>query len=96
MTPEKGQLVVPATICWEQKEHRVGLGDCPLEPKEQKYMKYLSPEQCRHSRSPTIPTSLSIGQAQTENKTLKSTGWLPMELNGSAGPASGPGSQLAE
>ena len=34
MTPEKGQLIVPATICWEQKEHNVGFGDCPLDPKE--------------------------------------------------------------
>ena len=34
MTPEKGQLIVPATICWEQKEHKVGFGDCPLDPKE--------------------------------------------------------------
>ena len=26
MTPEKGQLIAPATICWEQKEHKVGFG----------------------------------------------------------------------
>lgn len=34
MTPEKGQLIAPATICWEQKEQKVGFGDHPLDPKE--------------------------------------------------------------
>lgn len=34
MTPEKGQLITPATICWEQKEQKVGFGDHPLGPKE--------------------------------------------------------------
>ena len=29
MTPEKRQLITPATICWEQKEHKVGFGDAP-------------------------------------------------------------------
>ena len=29
MTPEKGQLITPATICWEQKAHKVGFGDHP-------------------------------------------------------------------
>ena len=47
MTPEKGQLITPATICWEQKEQKVGFGDRPLDPKELKYMGYLSPEQCK-------------------------------------------------
>ena len=27
MTPEKGQLITPVAICWEQKEQRVGFGD---------------------------------------------------------------------
>ena len=47
MTPEKGQLITPAAICWEQKEQRVGFGDRPLDSKELKYMGYLSPEQCK-------------------------------------------------
>ena len=34
MTPEKGQLITPATICWEQKEQKIGFGDHPLDPKE--------------------------------------------------------------
>ena len=34
MTPEKRQLIAPATICWEQKEQKVGFGDRPLDPKE--------------------------------------------------------------
>ena len=49
MTPEKGQLITPATICWEQKEQRVGFSDHPLDPKELKYMGYLSPEQCKQT-----------------------------------------------
>ena len=32
MTLEKGQLI--ATICWEQKEQKVGFGDRPPDPKE--------------------------------------------------------------
>ena len=32
MTPEKGQLITPATICWEQKEQKTGFGDRPLDP----------------------------------------------------------------
>ena len=47
MIPEKGQLIVPTTICWEQREHKVGFGDGPLDPKELKYMGYLSPELCK-------------------------------------------------
>ena len=47
MTPEKGQLITPATICWEQKEQKIGFGDHPLDPKELKYMGYLAPEQCK-------------------------------------------------
>ena len=27
MTPEKGQLIARATICWEEKEQTVGFGD---------------------------------------------------------------------
>ena len=27
MTPEKGQLITPTAICWEQKEQKVGFGD---------------------------------------------------------------------
>ena len=40
MTPEKGQSIIPTTICWEQKESRVGFGDRPLDQKERKYMGY--------------------------------------------------------
>ena len=32
MSLEKGQLI--ATICWEQKEQKVGFGDRPPDPKE--------------------------------------------------------------
>ena len=46
MTPEKSELITPATICWEQKEQRVGFSVHPLDPKELKYMGYPSPEQC--------------------------------------------------
>ena len=47
MTLEKRLLITPATICWEEKEHKVGFGDRPLDPKELKYMGYLSPGQCK-------------------------------------------------
>ena len=49
MTPEKGQLITPTPICWEQKEQKVGFGDHPLDLKEPKYMGYLSPEQCKQT-----------------------------------------------
>ena len=45
MSLEKGQLI--ATICWEQKEQKIGFGDRPLDPKELKYMGYLAPQQCK-------------------------------------------------
>ena len=47
MTPEKGQLIMPTAVCWEQKEQTVGFGDHPLDPKELKYMEYPYPEQCK-------------------------------------------------
>ena len=47
MTREKRQLITPATICWEQKEQKIGFGDCLLDPIELKYMVYLAPEQCK-------------------------------------------------
>ena len=60
MTPEKGQLIFPTTICWEQKEHKVGFGDCPLDPKEFKYMGYLSPEQCKQILEVTYHPNWSV------------------------------------
>ena len=33
ITPEKGQLITPPAICWEQKEQKIGFGDRPLDPK---------------------------------------------------------------
>ena len=47
MTPEKGHFITPATICWEQKEQKIGFGDHPLDSKKLKYMGYLAPEQCK-------------------------------------------------
>ena len=47
MTPEKRQLIIPATICWEQKEQKIGFGDRPLDPPKLKYIGYLAPEQCK-------------------------------------------------
>ena len=46
MTPEKAQPIVPTPICWEQREQKIGFGDYPIDPKELKYMGYLSSEQC--------------------------------------------------
>ena len=60
MTPEKGQLIVPATTCWEQKENRFRFGDRPLDPKELKYMGYLSPEQCKQILDVTYHPNRSV------------------------------------
>ena len=60
MTPEKGQLITPTAICWEQKEWRVGFVDYPLHPKELKYMGYLSPEQCKWTFKVTYHPNQSI------------------------------------
>ena len=46
MTSEKGRPIVPAPICWEQREQEVGFGDHSLDPKQLKYVGYLSCEQC--------------------------------------------------
>ena len=46
MTSEKGQLIAPAPICWEQREQEVGFGDHSLDPKQLKYVGYLTSEQC--------------------------------------------------
>ena len=46
MTPENGQPIVPAHICWEQREQEVGFGDHPIDGKGLKYVGYLSSEQC--------------------------------------------------
>ena len=60
MTPEKGQLITPAAICWEQKEQRVGFGDHSLDPKELKYIGYLSPQKCKRTFEVTYHPSQSI------------------------------------
>lgn len=33
MTSEKGQVAAPATICWEQKEHKIGFAGLAPRPK---------------------------------------------------------------
>ena len=33
MTSEKGQIIVPAPICWGQSEQNIGFGDRPIDPK---------------------------------------------------------------
>ena len=60
MTPEKSELITPATICWEQKEQRVGFSVHPLDPKELKYMGYPSPEQCKWTFEVTYNPNQSI------------------------------------
>ena len=46
MTPEKSQPIVPAPICWEQREQKAGFADHSMDPKQLKYVGYLSSEQC--------------------------------------------------
>ena len=60
MTPEKGQLIMPTAVCWEQKEQTVGFGDHPLDPKELKYMGCLSPEQWKWTFKVTYHPNQSI------------------------------------
>ena len=57
--PREGSINYSA-ICWEHKEQRVGFGDYPLDPKELKYMGYLSPEQCKWTFEVTYPPNQSI------------------------------------
>ena len=58
-TPQKGQLIAPATICWEQKEQKIGFGNCPLDPKE---------------LLPITPISLLSGPVPNGNISLESAG----------------------
>ena len=92
MTPEKGQLIAPATICWEQKEQswiwrpsprpkRIVI--CPLN-KVNKSWKLL-----------ITPISLLSGPVPTGNINLESAGQPPMGPNGSVGLIYGHGYQLA-
>ena len=59
MTPEKNQPIVPAPICCGHREQEVGFGDRPIDPKELKYVGYLSSEQCEQilevTYSPDLP-----------------------------------------
>ena len=41
MTAEKGQPIVPAPICWEQRKQKIEFGDHPVDPKELKYVGYF-------------------------------------------------------
>ena len=58
MISEKGQLIVPAPICWEQKEQEVGFGDHSLDSKQLKYVRYLSSEQCEQTLEVTYHPDL--------------------------------------
>ncbi|XP_057575623.1 endogenous retrovirus group PABLB member 1 Env polyprotein-like [Hippopotamus amphibius kiboko] len=46
MTPEKGQLITSATICWEQKEHTFGFNNRSLQRFELKPVGFLSSSMC--------------------------------------------------
>nr|AGE09546.1 envelope protein syncytin-rum1 [Hippotragus niger] len=59
MTSERGQVITPATICWEQKEHKIGFAGRPLDPKDLKHMGYLSPAQCKQILDVTYHPSQS-------------------------------------
>ena len=60
MTSEKGQLITPSTICWEQKEQKVGFGDHLLDPKVLKYVGFLSSEQCKQIFEVTYHPNRSV------------------------------------
>ena len=67
MTPEKGHLIAPATIFWEQKEQKVGFGDRPLDPKELLFVN-------KSWKLSSTPISLLSGPVPTGNIILESTG----------------------
>ena len=76
MIPEKGQLIVPTTICWEQREHKVGFGDGPLDPKELKYMGYLSTEQCKQISEVTYQPNWSVQWPGSNGKYNPKIRWV--------------------
>ena len=59
-TPEKGQPIVPTPICWEQREQKIAFGDCPMDPKELKYVGYLFSEQCEQTWGHLSPRFTSL------------------------------------
>ena len=46
VTPEKGQLVMIADICWEQDVHTIGYNNRMIDKKNLKPMGFLQTEQC--------------------------------------------------
>ena len=46
ITPEKGYLTQPASICWEQNRHYVRFGGQPPSSNELKALGYLATEHC--------------------------------------------------
>nr|XP_010953408.2 endogenous retrovirus group PABLB member 1 Env polyprotein-like [Camelus bactrianus] len=47
MTPETGQLINSADICWEQKEQRCGYNHMNLSNKDWRYMGKIAPRLCK-------------------------------------------------
>ena len=76
ITPEKRQLITPATTCWEQKENRFRFGDRPLDPKELKYMGYLSPEQCKQIFEVTYHPNRSVQWPSSDWKYNPKIHWV--------------------
>ena len=59
MTPEKSQPIIPAPICWEQREQKAGFADHSMDQKKLKYVGYLSSEQCEQTLEVTYHPDLS-------------------------------------
>ena len=96
MSPEKGQLIAPATICWEQKEHKVGFGDHPPDPNELKHMGYLSAEQCQEILEVTCHPNRSVEWPCSNWKHNPNICWVaPKGPSGSVGLTYGHGYQWA-
>ena len=87
MTPKKGQLITPTAVCWEQKEQRVGFGDHSLDPKELKYIGYLSPQKCKRTIEVAYHPSQSIHWPGSDWACNPGIHWMaPKEIQWLCGP----------
>nr|AGE09547.1 envelope protein syncytin-rum1 [Antidorcas marsupialis] len=76
MTSERGQVITPATICWEQKEHKIGFADRPIDPNDLKHMGFLSPAQCKQILDLTYHPSRSAQWPGSDWKYSPGIRWI--------------------
>ena len=66
VTPEKGQLVMIADICWEQDVHTIGYNNRMIDKKNLKPMGFLQTEQCYKTYKVTYDPSQSTQWSGTD------------------------------